>query len=1023
MFYNQLSLPVGCNFTKVKGIKLLCRNRYFGLILFCGSLLFLQISCVKTNDFSPGKKLVCNAEQTNQKGDKFVAVDDSTALFNDASRRTNLQSRSGSFSVLTIPKKKAFAFGYQIKHTGPDWYFKVSVWRKSKDGKGALVAAAKNTDLLYLAVTTPVERTADGWERLEMDVFTPPSFVNERLSFYVWNNDTDTVYYDDFTIERFHKPPYPDYKDYPLSLMLDTSAYMKIQEKRKEAFLNGILQTTDDDWVKGIVFGDKKMMKAKLRLKGDWLDHLSGNKWSFRVKMRKDYTWNRLKIFSLQTPATRAYLMEWMAHKLFQSKDVLTTRYGYLPLLLNNEPRGLYAWEEHFTKQLLESHERREGPIVKFTEDAFWEVQKMFIHNKKWCVFPYYEAAVIKPFGENKTINNPVLFQQFQQAQKLMHQYKLCLKPPKSIFDLEKLAGYFAMFDLASARHGLAWHNQRLYYNPILCKLEPIAFDCYSDHYNNDMSIDNNMAYYVCSSDELSNDWKAFSYLFTDSLFLSLYVDKLIEVSDSSYIEKILSDIQPQQHYYDSLLKMEFPYVYFDDQLIRNSAKGIRNYLPELKTFLKPWLTSTPPEIKITETVYTDTTVFEKSPEFFINSYIESVTGDSMIVSIHNFLPRELILLGTSKGNKHITHYFPVEPSVNAYDKGMEGVRLDMKVDSSANFLYFMLKGRFDTYKVPINQWPYPSGITPQQELYAHINLTNNSFIDKIEDNLIFIKRDSLVVDQPLIIPEGYQVYFQPGTIINLVNNAMFISYSPVFMNGVQDNPVTITSSDFSANGFTVLQASGRSKLKHVVFENLNTLDYKGWTLTGAVTFYESDVDISNTHFYRNQCEDALNTIRSDFKLEKSTFDHIYSDAFDSDFCTGLVTNCRFNNIGNDAIDFSGSQIQIIDTEIIEAKDKGISGGEDSYLTVENTTILRSNIGLASKDLSTVDVTNSSVIDCNYGIVLLQKKPEYGPAKMTLINTSINNAKTIHLIEIGSEAVIDGKKIKGNRKDLADIFY
>jgi len=84
-----------------------------------------------------------------------------------------------------------------------------------------------------------------------------------------------------------------------------------------------------------------------------------------------------------------------------------------------------------------------------------------------------------------------------------------------------------------------------------------------------------------------------------------------------------------------------------------------------------------------------------------------------------------------------------------------------------------------------------------------------------------------------------------------------------------------------------------------------------GWTLTGAVNFYESDVEITNTTFYRNQCEDALNIIRSDFILKNSIFDYIYSDAFDSDFSTGKVIDTKFTNTGNDAIDFSGSQILI----------------------------------------------------------------------------------------------------------------
>ncbi len=42
---------------------------------------------------------------------------------------------------------------------------------------------------------------------------------------------------------------------------------------------------------------------------------------------------------------------------------------------------------------------------------------------------------------------------------------------------------------------------------------------------------------------------------------------------------------------------------------------------------------------------------------------------------------------------------------------------------------------------------------------------------------------------------------------------------------------------------------------------------------------------------------------------------------------------------------------------------------------------------------------------------------------MILTNTSISNTKIIQLIEFDSEVVIDGKKIKGDKKDLTDIFY
>ena len=60
---------------------------------------------------------------------------------------------------------------------------------------------------------------------------------------------------------------------------------------------------------------------------------------------------------------------EWFAHKIFEYEDILTTRYIFVPVIINGEKKGVYALEEHFDKQLLEHRKRREGPIVKFDEN------------------------------------------------------------------------------------------------------------------------------------------------------------------------------------------------------------------------------------------------------------------------------------------------------------------------------------------------------------------------------------------------------------------------------------------------------------------------------------------------------------------------------------------------------------------------------------------------------------------------------------------------------------------------------
>ena len=992
-------------------------------LLLVFSMALLQ-SCVRQEEFPAGTKLICGAEKRNKKGDKFLADNDSTRLFDGGKKQTSKEFHSGKYAVYVTPKK-AFAFAFRIKHAGPDWYFKVSVWRKSRDGKGVLVAASETPKLLYQTAKTVVETDENGWEKLEMEVYSPPGFGSDGMKFYIWNNGSDTVFFDDISIQRLPHKWYPTYKEAPLSIILDTSQYLKILEKRKEAFKYGILQTEDKDWVKGIVFGEGKMMKAKLRLKGDWLDHLKGNKWSFRIKMRKGNAWKRLREFSVQTPEARNYLWEWVAHRFCQKTDILTTRYGFTPLVLNNASRGFYAWEEHFVKQLLEWRKRREGPIVKFSEEPFWQLrrQEAGLKQEAGSNLPFLETSVIRPFKSGKIINNPVLYAQFLNAQKLMQQYKKHERPPADIFDIDKLAAHYAMLELNQARHGMAWHNHRYYFNPVICKLEPIAYDGYADYTHPKTGIENNFAWNALTNRTAINQGQyLMDVLMLDTVFSAKYLYYLEKFSDPEFISSMMGELRPEIEMYDSLINLEFEYVHFDTSFYRRSAESIRSYLPLLKDSIEKIQHEPGFSFIVRSKHYSDTTIFEKTPEFYVNAFVEQVIDDSLRIRLFNYTQRNIIILGTGPKKKYVQNFQLPEPRLQAFF-GDTVRELDILTDTGSNFLFFMIEGRFETYVVPIIHWPHPEGITPQQELMAKVNLDNPIVFDRLEGNDLYIRKDSIRIDFPIVIPEGYRVHFEAGTVLDMVDKALFLSYSPVIMEGTEQHPVVITSSDFSANGFTILQAKERSKLRHVVIENMNTLDLKGWVLTGALTFYESDVDIENTTFYRNQCEDALNIIRSDFHLDRSSFDHIFGDAFDSDFSTGLVSNTVFTNIGNDAIDFSGSQIKIKDTRIEEVEDKGISGGEESHLVVENTTITNANIGLASKDLSVVKVANSRFIDCKYGLVLLQKKPEYGPATVILKNTKIIRPQTEMLIEVGSKVKINGKTIKGDLEKLADVFY
>ena len=52
---------------------------------------------------------------------------------------------------------------------------------------------------------------------------------------------------------------------------------------------------------------------------------------------------------------------------------MLGLRYEFIQVSLNGRDLGIYALEEHFEKRLIEHGRRREGPIVRFNENAGWE--------------------------------------------------------------------------------------------------------------------------------------------------------------------------------------------------------------------------------------------------------------------------------------------------------------------------------------------------------------------------------------------------------------------------------------------------------------------------------------------------------------------------------------------------------------------------------------------------------------------------------------------------------------------------
>lgn len=982
----------------------------FTLLIFCFSCSKRGIIYYESID--------CDCENTDNS--KFTSVC-GNYKFASGKYKTSEKSHSGKYSVLTN-KGNPYALEYVIENVKKGEFYKISVWSYSEDKKVSLAATSGEPIFFSITNRPSVFIESTGWELLTLEFEITEELNNKNIKVFVWNLSETKAFFDDLQIVKYPAKGEFGINDQFLEINIDSINYEKLLTNRNIALSDGVITKNDSSWIAATMKYGKKDYKIDLRLKGDWVDHLYSEKWSFRIKIKKGKNFKGFKVFSIHAPEARNFLSEWVAHQFFEEEDVLTTRYGFVPVKLNGKSLGIYAYEEHFEKQLIESSKRREGPILKYSEDLMWKVTKENQKNNNiYSSLPFFKASQIMAFKISEILLNDNIKTQFQIAQNLLFQHKNQMAKISDLFEYDKLARFYALADLFKLDHGCyTWHNLRFYYNPVLSKLEPIMFDGYADSKTLHWLILPYIGAYYNLYSVADARMQQILHPISDKKFRDLYRQYLVKYTDSLFIDSVFNKININYNANLNLIQKEYPFYYYNKQSIYKNAKIIRdslNIFLQNEEYYNTIHDSDFPSINTKNDTLPEMVEFIP---YYVSVFLESNKNDNYEFAINNFYFKSINLLGFGKTENNIL--VKLNKVINSSNEKTKSNKLNIKSNDTLNYIFVKPESKDTIIAIKINKWNMPFKHSPRQELEKLNENTFQEFFSQ-SNNTLILKSKKIIINKNVIIPDGYNVEIADGSEIDILNNALFISYSPIKINGLADNPVIIKSSDKSANGFSIFQAKGKSFLNYVEFDGLNTLNYYGWTLTGAVNFYESDVEITNSSFINNVCEDGLNIIRSNFLVKDSRFENTYGDAFDSDFSNGKVINCRFNNLNNDAIDFSGSVADITSCIISNAKDKGVSGGEKSKMQIKNLTISSCNIGIASKDKSELIVENTSIKSSNYGFVLLQKKPEYGDAKVEATNIILENNKSDYLIEKGSEFSLNGKEIVGTEKKLAKQFY
>jgi len=777
--------------------------------------------------------------------------------------------------------------------------------------------------------------------------------------------------------------------------------FQKLAYWKELAIEKGMLYGVDHDYVAAQIRHKQKTIPARIRLKGaqpiyHFQDYRGGDKWSMRIRIRGDNALFGMKNFALMSPKRRSFMLEWFLRRLMKEEGVISKRYKFVELIINGENKGIYALDEHFDSLMLEANERREGPVIRLAQEAVWS------EGANWStqLDDYYFALDIDAFGSRKIMDDELFFKQLQKAGNLYKAFRRGDLSTSEVFDIDKLAKWMAISDIIGGFHGFIVCDMRFYYNPITSKLEPCPDDSFNELQTDPISLGR-----VCRLDDQSLTRSTFvMQLFDDLAFAERYMQELERVSQKSYLENVFNVLGDEIEENVNILRKDQHYLYYEfpkGQLYRNQ-EYIRKLLNPYKGIMAHF-----------EGESDDSIILNIASVKIVPSEILSVTYKDNIALKPK---KEKIVL---KGRE-----FETPLTYNSFEfslpEGFSGIQ-----SPSELVVNYRILGTTRLRKEAIHPYhSYDASFFANDLIRQEPNYEDFDFVKAdTTTKQILLKRGHWVLEKPLIIPAGYTFVINAGTNLDLVKNARILSYSPVQFMGSDDHPITIYTSDSTGQGITVLGAEKGSFLRNVVFKNLSQPLQGDWQLTGAVTFYESPVTIDKCRFLGCQSEDSLNIIRSKFSIDNSLFADSVSDALDVDFGKGSILNTSFTNSTNDAVDFSGSAATVSKSFIDGAGDKGISVGENSQIVARHIEIKNAAIGVASKDFSQITIENIQIYNTKIGFTAYQKKPEFGPATISVGGVNFMDVATMYLIEEGSLLLINSlegtKRVPGMQKDIA----
>lgn len=803
-----------------------------------------------------------------------------------------------------------------------------------------------------------------------------------------------------FVEHLFDRPDIPT-----LVLDINFRNLSMLGRKREEALRLGYLVQDDEDFVPASIRTGDRTIQVRLRLKGDMTDHLRTDKWSFRIHTRGDDHIFGLRRFSIQHPMTRGFQAEVLFFATLGRLGVLAPRYFFADVVVNGSRIGLMAVEEHFSKELLEHNGRADGVILRFDESLMWadRVARGRLAVNDTGPFDNYVNAPITTFRTSTILESEPLRQQYEVAAGLLRGFADGEIGAAEVFDVQALGRFLAAAELWGAWHAATWNNLRFYFDPLTMRLEPIGYDASLGH-----DID---------PDSISAPGTLMSRMLEDPAVRAVFDETLATLKEQVEHGELIRYLETIQAKALKELRSEY---YLLEAIDLGQLEARAGRLP----------------------FEVNATGHHEPYGAHVLPYLITKGGENWL-ELLNPLPHEVEIVGIDwvgpagrlaafEPVERVTYPVQLAP-MDAQGK-RRAVRLafvpptfegDVRLEVSSRIRHEAeIKTTAAIAAVPpLLENPLPAGDAAEL-LQRHPFLSVSAAGEELA-----VAAGRWRLDGSLVLPTGWALRVAPGTTLQFGPHAALIAYGPVTMEGSGERPILLEpwpEAD-TWQGIVVHGAPRRSEWTHVTIRNTGGVRWSSWLLTGGTTFYRSDLKLSHASFTGNRAEDALNIIHSRFELAHVDVADTASDGIDSDFCVGRIQDSSFVNIGfstgADAIDVSGSDVTLQRIRFSGVSDKAVSVGEGSRVVASELSIENSIVAAASKDGSTLEISDSTVSHAALaGLMSYVKKPEYGAASLLAQNVTTVDTPVPAQAQRGSILELNGRKIDAEEIDV-DALY